>query len=198
MQRVMLVIVALLYCLMGASSLLAQQWAPVTSNIKVVLEMTNTRGEIHSETKEGAFYRNSEGSTLTRFTKINGIEKRGIGQLFDKRNSVTYQLLYEAGKAMEGPVKPERIPPDLFSKIQPIGHDSVDGISCNVIQINLKRSANAPEEQIGSQCVSPEYGLMLKQETNVTRPDGTRVHAVTRMFNIQMNLAPDPKLFDLQ
>jgi hypothetical protein len=176
------------------------QFVPVTSGIRVTTETVDKGKVVKSEKKEGVFLRTSDGSTLTHFTRVNGVEEPGIGELLDNRNLASYQLFYQAHKAVESNMKmPEPVRPDMWSAtpLQSLGERRVGGVDCTIIPLSMKLQ-DKPEQRIGQMCVSPQYGLILGQETAQTDQNGSIVRSVMEMYDVKLNASPDPNLFELR
>jgi hypothetical protein len=155
----------------------------------------NRNGSKETTRKEGVFYRTSDGTTLTRWTTVNGVPSAGVGEMYDSKNGITYRLSYQTHTGMQSP-KAAPLQPDYYSKITPSGEDSVEGIKCNLIPIEIGSQTSAPVPA-GQLCASAEYGLRLKENTHVTRGDGSVVDATFEMYDIKLNETPDSHLFDI-
>lgn len=172
------------------------QWVPVTSNIRFTNEVMKD-GKTTRTVREGVFYRTENGSTLTHWTRGDLDIKRGNGEFFDNQRLSTFEIFYEAKKMIEKPLglsEPRK--PDYDMDLKPVGAGSVEDIPCDLVSVKFG-GPNMKLQEVGSACVARNLGLLLKQETNYPKPDGTAIHTLLEMYNIKLNAAPDKNEFDL-
>jgi len=180
---------------LGAMSAHAQ-WVPVSSNIRFTVEASK-EGKLTRHVKEGMFYRTEQGSTLKHWTGGDLAANGGKGELFDNQAHHSYEISYGSKQMLEHFLAaPPRNPDDDLKNLKPEGRDSVEGIPCDLIPIDLA-GAEIKQHRIGYACVARNYGLLLKRETRDTRPDGTTVHTLLEMYNVRLNLPPDKDEFDI-
>src|SRR5260370_33334354 len=87
--------------LMNAGSLQAQ-WVPVVAKIRMVHQTMVDGKLVRSETKEGDYYRSSDGSVLRYWKTVNGDEQAGgRAELLDNKNLASYQLNYHSKQAFQ-------------------------------------------------------------------------------------------------
>ncbi len=187
-----------LLVLLGGTNLHAQ-FAPVTAKMRHTKEVIVDGKVVETQTKEGNFYRSSDGSTLKQWTKANG--NLDWGDLWDNKNLMSYRLEYSNRQAYGDPApkgaqagRPDALFP-LASKALP--QDSVEGIRCAIFPVRLHIPGNPPIP-VGRTCESIEYNLQLKEDVT-TQPVGTNktIHTVFELYHIKLGLEPDPKLFDV-
>lgn len=187
-----------LLILLGATNLHAQ-FAPVTAKMRQTKEVIVDGKVVETETREGNFYRSSDGSTLRQWMKVDG--NLDWGDLYDNKNLMSYKLEYISRQAQGDPppqgAQPDRPDALLYLASKGLPEDSVEGIRCAVSPIKLHIPGNAPVP-IGRTYRSIEYNLELKEDVT-TRPVGTNktIHTVFELHHIQLGLEPDPKLFDV-
>ncbi len=198
MLRNMVVISALL-AVAGVGYALGQ-FIPVTANIRETTTTIAGGKVVLTETREGDYFRSSDGSVLRRWTKVNGDGSQGgVGDLFDNKNLAFYRLNYNSRQASEGRFKPqEPMRPDAYSSspLKSLGESFVEGIPCTLVPVLLDGPGIA-RHRVGQSCVSSKYGLRLREEESIAASDGTR-HTVFEMYNIRLNQEPDSRLFDVQ
>jgi hypothetical protein len=188
---------------LAVSSLYAQSM-PLTAKVRSTNEVIVNGKVVDTHVREGLFYRASDGSELRRPVSLDGKPVQGEGaraSLFDKPHATNYAIDYEKGEAFHaGPppsFSPARLPTLESAVPPPSGQSSVEGYPCTLRPVYLVR----PQGRIliGSNCVSEEYGLVLR--TDVTTPSaitvGKAAHQTTELYDIHIGVEPDPKLFDL-
>ena len=175
------------------------QFTPVSARIKLTVE-TSEGGKITKiERKEGYFYRTSDGSTLTRWIRVNGDESLGgSGELRDNKNHADYNINFNSKQAFQlndEPLQPDT--PDDFKNLaaSTLGDDFVEGIKCRRTAVFMQWP-DGRRERTGEDCVSIEYALRLREDRKLTQRGITR-HATTEMYEIRLGVEPDPKLFDV-
>jgi len=173
------------------------QWVPVTSNIRFTREILADGKLVTRQVKDGLFYRTDNGSTLTHWTHGDLDPKQPSGELFDNQKVLTYQVFYEAKKAVEeAPMLSAPRRPDYDMDLKPVGSDSVEGVPCDTIAVEFA-GPKMKQQRVGSACVARDLGLMLKQETTFNKPNGTTIHTLLEMHDIKLNVPPDKNEFDI-
>lgn len=194
MSKIYVRVCGLLLVLASASA--HAQWVPVTSNIRFTVDASK-EGKSIQHVKEGMFYRTENGSTLKHWTSGDLAANGGKGELFDNQTHHSYEISYESRQMIEHfMASPPRNPDDDLRNLKPEGRDSVSGIPCDLIAIDLV-GREIEQHRIGYACVARNYGLLLRQETKDTRPDGTSVHTLFEMYNVRLNVTPDKDEFDI-
>ena len=122
---------AKLFKVLGFAVLLAPtdmhaQFLPVVAKMRLTKEHLVDGKVVDRLTKEGNYYRSSDGSILEQWIRVNGDEKLGelaVGNLWDNKNVVSYGLDFKnriaylhappearRHRASSGP-RPQRSPP---------------------------------------------------------------------------------------
>jgi hypothetical protein len=174
------------------------QWTPVTSRIRETTETLRSGNAVEKQVKEGMYLRLDDGSTLVRWTSVNGVEKPGTGNLHNNSTLHSYVLDYGAKIARQSRFDlPKPLSPDLYAQSTSLGEDKVAGLPCKLIPVDYQYMDD-PVRHIGQACVSVKYGLLLKQETKVNSRDGAATtHVLTEMYDVRLGAEPDPKEFDV-
>lgn len=172
------------------------QFVPVTANIRFTYEAMKD-GKLTRMVKEGVFYRTENGSTLKHWTK-GDLDAMGgeSGELFDNQTLHTYEILYKSRKMIEHAQQSERRKPDDFVNMESRGKDTVEGIPCDLVVIEVAGPGVKPH-RVGDSCISRNYALWLRQETKDTAPDGRAVHTLFEMYDVKLNVAPENNEFDV-
>jgi len=187
--------------LTAASGMNAQQdWIPVTAKMRGTFE-TIRDGVTVIERKEGVFYRNSDGSVLKYWVSTNGDESQGgPGELFDNKNLLHYSINAKRRMAFQSVRKnPERATPGAFAanlSNSPLGNDSIEGMTCRRVPV-IVQWPDGRQERVGEHCVSLEYALTLREESQATQNGVTR-HVRIELYDIKLGAEPEPALFDIQ
>ena len=173
------------------------QFVPVQAKIGELREVTLPDNKIILNSKQGVFYRSSDGSVLIHWLNQNGKEAWD-GTLHDNKGLAFYELDYKQHRAMEHTKPPAAVKPGSYNSItRDVGTDTIEGIGCRIIPIKLGRAGSSSAD-IGKSCVSTEYDLRLWQDVTVptveNRPERTR----TRLYEIKLGTEPDPSLFDVR
>ena len=183
----------------SAGSLHAQ-WVPVVAKIRMVHQTIVDGKLVRSETKEGDYYRSSDGSVLRHWKTVNGDEQAGgRGELLDNKNLASYQLNYHTKQAFQSEWKMAKPSPDVFRAEPPksLGEDSIEGIRCTIVPAQFQDGFGQPPKDAGRTCVSTDYALTLR--TDITVRQGTTIeHTLIEMFDLRMHQEPDAKLFDIE
>lgn len=189
-------IFSILIPIMLVSYLLAQ-WVPTIAKIRSTTEVIADDKVVSRNVKEGLFYRTEKGSTLTRWTRTNGVDQAGTGTLLDNEKLLTFQLDYATRNAKQSPyVLPEPVKPDTYSNTNSLGQSVVNGIPCRIIAVEIE-GPQKPVERVGQACVSVEYRLLLSQKTNVTRKDRSTLRTTIEMYDVRLHVKPSAEEFDL-
>jgi hypothetical protein len=183
----------------GAGSAQAQ-WIPVVAQVRETHE-TWKNGKLEKvDTKEGVFYRASDGSTLKYWLQVNGDESRGgPGEMTDNSSLIHYSLNMRTKSAHEVARLPERLKPQdavPTSMSESLGDQVVDTISCRRVPAFVQWP-DGRRELIGENCVSIEYALELRTDHKAVQNEVMH-HVVYELYNVRTGVEPDPKLFDLQ
>jgi len=200
---------AKLFKVLGFAVLLAPtdmhaQFLPVVAKRRLTKEHLVDGKVVDRVTKEGNYYRSSDGSILEQWTRVNGDEKLGelaAGSLWDNKNVVSYQLDFKNRIAyLHAPpqgTKPVR--PDVSGAraAGALGEEFLEGISCRVFPVRIA-PRDRPAFYAGQVCRSVKYDLELKQELSYPNSAGKIVHTVFQLYDIQLGREPDPKLFDVR
>jgi len=78
--------------LLGVSGAVAQRM-PVMARIRETTESLGSGTRVQKEIREGIYLRMRDGSTLTHWTRFNGVEKPGTGNLLNNSTLHSYLLL---------------------------------------------------------------------------------------------------------
>lgn len=192
-----------LAALLGATDLDAQ-FVPVIAKMRFSKEDIVEGKVVDRMTKEGNYYRASDGSVLKRWTSVNGDENLGeiaTGSLFDNKNVVSYGLNFKNRIAYldappEGtkPVRPQVLEGEAAKGL---GEDSVHGIACTLFPVRI-----APRDRAafsaGRACTSVKYDLELRQDLTYPSSSGRTIHTIFELYEVQLGMEPDPKLFDVR
>lgn len=177
---------------------------PLVARFRSTGEIMVNGKVVETHVKEGFFYRASNGSELRQSMTLDGKPLKGAmarAHLFDKAHGTNYLVDYDGKEAFQESVPSfsaliPATPPRSATKV-PSGESSVEGYTCTLHPIYAVKPAGT--SLIGTNCVSEQYDVILK--TDVTRPSalvkGKAAHQITELYNIQMGVEPDPKLFDL-
>jgi hypothetical protein len=169
----------------------AAQWTPVTAGIRETNEVVKEGVVTKTAVREGLFLRTSDGSTLTRWDS-------GNGNLLNNTTHRSYSLDYKNMQAKQGAFEMEPLEKDQFARMPTVGNGTVSGIACRKVPILLQNIQKGSSERIGEACVSDTQGFVLKEETRVTRDDGSVVHNVIEKFDIKLNVKPSAAEFDMK
>jgi hypothetical protein len=172
------------------------QFVPVTANIRFTYEASKD-GKLKRLVKEGVFYRTENGSTLKHWTS-GDVDDMGVssGELFDNQTLHTYEILYKDKKMIEHSRQPAPRKPDDFKDMESRGKDTVEGLPCDLIVMEVAGPGIKPH-RVGNSCISRNYALWLRQETRDTTPDGKAVHTLFEMYDVKLNLPPDNNEFEI-
>lgn len=186
--------------LLVISGIAHAQWVPVTAKMRQKKEITANGKVSRVETKEGVFYRSSDGSTLREWTIVNGSPtNNAVGFYTDNQKALSYRLEYINHQAIEAvppsrtPVKPGAMKAESLKKIR---DDQVSGFPCVVVPLSVSWQGG-PAQSAGEACLAPDYDLIVRMESNGTSKDGTSFKEITELYDIRLNAEPDPKNFDL-
>ncbi|HET7206890.1 MAG TPA: hypothetical protein VFI95_09965 [Terriglobales bacterium] len=197
-SRAYLSVVVFVY--MATASVYAQ-FTPVIARERVTTETINNGKVVKTDVKEGEYYRTADGSTLERWTTLEGSRLSGTGTLFDNHALVTYHLNYRNMNAYESKFKPTQpVPADSFansSSLPSEGTGEVAGIACTKIPF-LMEMPDGKRQRIGEACVSSQYNLILRTETRNNGVAGSSTRTVKEMFQVRLNTPPDPQLFQVR
>ncbi len=181
---------------MLAASFVNAQWVPVVSKIREATVVTDTDGKVIEQTsKDGNFFRNSEGSTLTQWVASSAPERTpSSGELMDNKNLALYQLQYQTKLALlKRKLNRPRSKSDE-SKLLPannLGKSAVEGVPCTLVP------AWSSNSRIGQGCYSYPYDLSLWEEVTITTRGGQTSHIRREMYGLKLNVEPDRRLFDV-
>ena len=180
---------------------LCAQLTSVVAKIRQTDEVI-VNGKVSStHVQEGIFYRASSGSELRQWKTIDGKEATGAAawaSLTDKQHESYYKVDYVGRQAYQT-IPPEISPPkdDKAPKSVVLGHDSVEGIACELLPIRVLAAGKAPVE-VGRSCRSAEYDLRLYAEFTNPVSVNKSVHSTLKLYDIQLGVEPDQSFFDLQ
>ena len=186
---------------LGASSTYGQ-FTPVTAAIKQTEEWSVDGKVTKTVVQEGTYWRTSAGSTLVRWSKLNGdpgAASVAWGDLWDNSTAISYRIDFKYGKAYEhnkghGPVQAGSF---RTNETLSAPEDFVDGARCRVLPVKMELSGQLQE--VGKFCISLEYDMVLRQEiTHPLRTQGQTFHKVVEISGVRAGAEPDPKMFDLQ
>jgi hypothetical protein len=176
------------------------QWIPVVAKARETHETWKNSKLEKVDTKEGVFYRASDGSTLRYWVQVNGDESRGgAGEMTDTNNLVHYSLNVRTKDAHEVDRLQEKLKPgDVVptSMKESLGDQVVDTFPCRRVPAFVQWP-DGRREPIGEDCVSSEYALVLRTDHKATQ-GGLTHHVVYELYALKAGAEPDPKLFDLQ
>jgi hypothetical protein len=192
-----------IFCSFAVGAIHAQSM-PLVAKFRSTGQIIVDGKVVETHVREGFFYRSSNGSEVRRPMTFDGKPLKGgmaRASLFDAAHGVNYRVDYDAKEAFRDSTPPllgliPPTPPHSATK-PPSGESSVDGYPCSIRPVYAVKPSGT--SLIGSNCVSEEYGVILK--TDVTRPSdlvkGKAAHEITELYDIQIGVDPDPKLFDL-
>jgi hypothetical protein len=189
------VLVAILVLCVSVLPLYAQ-WVPLTAKITESKSTLDASGNvIDQQTREGYFFRSSNGSELTQWLGPNG--SPGSGILLDTTSKARYKINYVSKTcAGEGKYVPLPQPPLDKSRAPTqniIREDVVAGMGCTV-QPNISKSTDMD----GEVCFSFQYGLVLRSKlTQTDRKTGLSAHYKRELSDIKLNVASNHQLFDV-
>jgi hypothetical protein len=175
-------------------SFAAAQWTPLTAGIRETTQISKDGIASQTIVREGVFLRASDGSTLTHWTKVNGEETPGTGNLLNNTTHRSFSLDYKAMTAKQGRFAMDPFTKDSYSQMVTVGNGTVAGIPCRMVPINDVYPQKTV--RVGEACVFDEQGIILKEETRVTRDDGSISHVVTEKFDVRLNVKPNAAEFD--
>jgi hypothetical protein len=176
---------------------------PVIAKVRDTAEVMLNGKVIETHVREGVFLRTSTGSELRRWTTKDGVPVQGemaMGSLLDKQHNVNYTLDYQGRNAYVHTPPPATPPVRPGSQgPHPLGETIVQGLTCTLFPIYRLNAGESPT-QIGRHCLSKQYDLDLRQEMTLEAgsPTGKTVRQRTELYDIQLGVEPDSKLFDLE
>ena len=178
---------------LSASGVAEAQFVPVQAKISELREVTLPDNKIILNSRQGVFYRSSDGSVLIHWLNQNGKEA------WDGTLHAFYELDYKQHRAMEHTKKPPTaVKPGSYNSItRDVGTDTVEGIGCRIIPIKLGRAGSSPAD-IGKSCVSTDYDLRLWEDVTVPTVENRQERTRTRLYEIKLGTEPDPNLFDVK
>jgi hypothetical protein len=160
---------------------------PITARMRQTWETIVDGKIVETRTNEGIFYRNSRGSTLERWNDNAQPARLFIsghgGYLVYYESRMAFGSVFEEGGSW------------LFNPNRPynfLGQDSVESISCIYSEIPLGPHV----EHAGKACWSSDYKVELKNDWTVPSARGLTPQ-VFELYDIKLNVEPDPNLFDL-
>jgi len=177
---------------------------PLTAKFRSTGQIIVNGKVVETHVRMGLFCRASDGSTLRRPVSFDGKPLKGgmaRATLFDKAHGTNYVIDYEKREALQQLTPPfiglvPSAPPRSAASVSS-GESSVEGYACTLRPVYAVKPAGTI--LMGTNCVSEQYDLILK--TDVTRPSdlvkGKAAHETTELYDIQIGVEPDPKLFDL-
>jgi hypothetical protein len=189
--------------LLGSAGLSAQT-VPVCAKVRTTTEITADGKVVKTTVGGGFFYRASNGNSVRQLRKVGEDGALGdvnVADFTDKEHGITYRLNYTDHHALV-------TPPYLLNILtvnetptpEGLAQDSVEGISC--MQHAVRRKvADQPPADVGYACVSERNNdLELKREVTetITTSPGRVVHSTSALYDIQLGVEPDPKVFDLK
>ena len=171
---------------------LALSCAAFAETVPVIAKITMTNQVVMGKSQravpvsitEGMLYRASDGSTLRQF--------KDRGELATPHKF--YELDYYGQRILELP-HPQGV--ENYRGMKSLGEDTVAGIRCKLIAVEAQGPTDVSPKQVGTACVSEEYGLMLRQDTSYPRKDGTVAHSIMELSNVQLHTEPDASVFAL-
>jgi hypothetical protein len=189
------------FVLCGSGTIHAQ-YVPVVAKIKQVREITRPGQPSETHTREGNFYRRSDGSTLEEWTVVDGDTSRGVGELTDNQANITYQLnlvgrtAIQRRETLPSGVTSLAGPPQLPEKQGLSSPIIVGGIACVVLPV--KSSPSLALNVTGQVCVSRQHNLTVRRDITSTAQGGRTDHTTYEMSDVRLYMEPDSKLFDLR
>ncbi|MGA8622837.1 MAG: hypothetical protein WB660_30480 [Candidatus Sulfotelmatobacter sp.] len=184
-------LVAVLLGTIGANG----QTIPVVAKIYERTDVIVGGKTVQTLTRSGNYYRSTDGSEIYQWTDVNGKPSAG-GSLWDKKTSTAYRLDFKTHSAEKG--KSLQFPNSGSGELsQGLPEDSVEGILCKVLPVDVHRRGKAAALSAGTGCVSSDYDLELKSDISFpTGPDKIE-HHVKQMHDIKVNVQIEQSLFDL-
>lgn len=184
--------------LVTAGTLFAQS-VPIVAKMRLTDEVTVNGKVTVTHVQEGIFYRASSGSELRQWKTLDGKAEPGTmgwGLLMDKQHDTHYKVDYVGRNAYKETLPEIGLP--KHGKSDPSGQDSVEGIGCDLWPIHFVPPGKAPI-LTGQGCRSAQYELDLYYDyTNAPTSTGKVAHSAFKLYDIQIGVEPDPKLFDLE
>lgn len=183
--------------LLTVAPYVSAQEVPVTAKIRQTVTVSVPGKPPVTTVAEGEFYRASDGSQLTVWKTDPGAHLGPavpFGRLISNRYSGVYVLNYRQGNAIQQAKlsNPFHGPHQMNPSAPTLGEDSVEGVKCT----RLRAKLGSTGQQIGESCFSFDYGLELRSDVSPPHASNpTRI--VEELYGIQLNVEPDPKLFDL-
>jgi len=185
-------------CLTAMTTVAVAQWSPVVAKIRETSETTANGRTVETKTRDGIYLRLSNGSALTHWIAVNGVRGPGEGSLLDNKALLTYSLNYKTKQARQSRFAlSESLHQDMYANITSQGESKVAGLSCKRIPVEVQ-VLQSPPQKSGEACVSADLGLMLRNETRVKMSDGSTVHNLTEMYDVQVNVQPSQREFEVE
>lgn len=186
-----------------AGSSVQAQWVPVTAKIRETKQILREGRVIQTHSREGAYYRRSDGAELREWARVDGDESKAVGYLTLHAEGITYDLTMINRRAMERrfavPVGVDmRTPPKPPARPANLQRITIGGVDCTVVPSRTRAAADAPAVPDGDVCMADALNLMLRRQHSYRLPDGREVRTVFEMVEIQANVDPHPGLFDLK
>ena len=173
------------------------QAIPITAKISERTDVIEHGKIIESYSRSGTFYRTGDGSELYAWTEENG-KHSTRGSLWDPNTGNSYRLDLQAHSAIQNPIK-HRFPTSNSEQAPAsLPEDSVEGIPCKVMQVDIRGSRIPTSLNAGRACWSNEYDLELRSDVSVPSGADKVQHHVKRLTDIKPNAQIDEKLFDLR
>jgi hypothetical protein len=181
--------VILLFASRGAHA----QFTPVQAKIRELRQITLSDNSVVQRTKEGIYYRYSDGSVLVEWLTQDG-QKAWDGTLHDNKALKYYELDYKQQRAIQRPSAPVAVKPGAYvSAKHDLGSDSVDGVRCWISPIKFRASPGSSFVDLGKACVSPEYDLRLWDDVT-----SNAKRTKTELYDIKLGAEPPASLFDVE
>jgi hypothetical protein len=172
------------------------QAIPITAKINERTDVIEHGKTIESYSRSGTFYRTADGSELYAWTEVNG-KPSTRGSLWSPKTGNSYRLDLQAHSAIQN-LNEHRFPTSNNEQA-PLGlsEDSVEGIPCKVVQVDIQAPRKPISLNAGHACWSYEYDLELRSDVSVPSGADKVQHHVKRLTDIKPNAQIDEKLFDL-
>jgi hypothetical protein len=193
--------------LIGATGV-SGQFVPIVAKARESSQVVKNGQVVETTTRDGEYFRSSDGSYMFRWNKAtkNGVDTpAGTADLFDNKNVKQYHVNYNTQSAYarsdaKDPVNVQKkMTPDMFFNLRSAPHEdsSVGGIPCALFHSRLKMPGQ-PVKDGGTACASIEYGLYVRLDVRIPMKDGGMSQQLTELYDIKLNVEPDPKLFDMR
>jgi hypothetical protein len=177
------------------------QFTPLVGKIRQTDETLSAGKIIKTVEREAAYSRSSDGSYVLHWTSMSKdgeTQPLFTGGFWDNKTGTSYRLDYQNKRAtVDSKDRPPMRPDAADSSEKTLPQDSVHGILCTVAPAQM-RLPSGQIATVGKVCSSTEHHLILRQELNYPTSNGQSVHMLMEMYDVQLGVEPDPKVFDVK